>query len=159
MSRLLNTVFYSLAVAAVAVALIVAWLSRFTVEIPLSDKTMRPAIGPMQTRFDVDTGWLEDPERNSFVAFIPPGDSTAAYRATRVVALAGDRFEIRNRKPHVNGAVPAGLRRTFPIESFPEFIVPRGCVIVLNDAPGRTDSVEFGPLPLWRVAGKLVTKR
>ena len=158
MRKLLKSAFYSLCVLAVAVALLISWLSGFTIEIPLTDRTMRPAIGARETKFDVDAGWLDEPRRDTIVAFLPPGEERPKYRAVRVVAVAGDRVEIRAHKPYVNGAVPGAIKGIVRVETLPESVVPRDCVYVLNHSSGMTDSVDFGPLPLWRVGGRLVVK-
>ncbi len=163
MAKFLNTVFYSLAAMAVGAALIMVWLNRFTVEISRSDESMRPAIGLYETKFDVDTHWLDalarGKGRDAIVAFIPPDESYVTYRATQVVAVAGDRVEIRASKPYVNGAVPKGISRGVWVKNFPEIVVPRDCVYVLNQYSSKMDSVRFGPLPLWRVGGRLVVRK
>jgi type IV secretory pathway protease TraF len=156
--KLVRSAIYAVAVLAVAVALVFVWVKRFRVEISLSDGTMRPAIGKIKTRFDVDTAWLDAPRRNTIVAFIPPDGKAVRYRAARVLALAGDRIEIQDCKPYVNGTIPMGFGRSLPGVDLPELVVPRDCVYVLNDSPNGLDSVGFGPLPLWRVAGELVLK-
>ena len=88
MSRFLSIVFYSAAAVAVAAALLVAWLNRFSVEIPASDETMRPAIGPYETNFDVDAEWLDAPRRDTIVAFMPPDQSTWQQSSAIVSAAA-----------------------------------------------------------------------
>jgi type IV secretory pathway protease TraF len=156
--KFLRLTTYAVAVLAVAVAMVLVWLKRPRVEISLSDGTMRPAIGRLKTRFDINAAWLDAPRRNTIVAFIPPDAKTFKYRASRVVALAGDRIEVHDRKAYVNGTIPKGAERSLPTADLPEFVVPRDCVYVLNDFPENPDSIDFGPLPLWRVVGELVLK-
>ena len=158
MPKFLRSATYAVAVLAVAVALVLVWVNRFRVEIRLSDGSMRPAIGKLKTRFDVDTAWLDAPRRNTIVAFIPPDAKTVKYKASRVVALAGDRIEIQDHRTYVNGTIPKGFGRILLTADLPELVVPRDCVYVLNDSPASPDSIDFGPLPLWRVAGQLVLK-
>ncbi|MHC4200898.1 MAG: S26 family signal peptidase [Planctomycetota bacterium] len=127
------------------------------IEIELSNKAMRPAIGEKQTRFTVDPSWLTERSKNAVVAFTPPGGGNLMI--ARVVALPGDRIKVVKKRLHVNGKLLRSSSRRTREDSVPEFICPAGCVYVLIDnAASRItakDSLDFGPLPVWRVVGSL----
>ena len=139
--------------SAVGIVLLTAG-KKIVVEIPLSDKSMRPKIGE-GTRFVVDPSWLTARRKNAAVAFIPPGGREP--RVARVVALPGDRIRVRDRRLYVNGKPARGTKHAMPQDSAPEFVCPAGCVYVLVDnSSGKSkDSADFGPLPMWRVLGSL----
>jgi len=149
--------FYLGAAAVGAVVGIVFLLSRnkVVVEVPLSDGTMRRAIGK-ESKFTVDTSWLSRPTPNAIVAYVPPGKSGSPVVA-RVVALGGDTLEVRKRTLFVNGAVNPEAPQLMPEENVAKFTCPRDCVYVLVDSSrsGSQDSTKFGPLPLWRVMGSI----
>ena len=156
MLKFLSSTYYTAAVVAVAAALIYSRLQRVVVEIPVEDRGMRPAIGSAKTHFTVDTTWVEAPQRGSIIAFIPPGGNADEHKAARVVGIAGDRVEIRGHRLYVGGAVPEGFKGGIPAGNPLSFVVPRDCAYVLCDSPSGKDSLDFGPLPLGRVAGSLV---
>jgi len=151
---------FLLGVVAVGSAVGISFLTmgkKTVIEVELSNKTMRPAIGEKQTRFTVDPSWLTERRKNAVVAFTPPGGGK--LQIARVVALPGDRIKVIKRRLHVNGRPLKSTNRKAPEESVPEFICPAGCVYVIIDkGGGRTttkDSIDFGPLPVWRVVGSI----
>jgi hypothetical protein len=93
------------------------------------------------------------------VVFTPPAGGN--LQAARVVALPGDRIKVIKKRLHVNGKPLRSTNRRTAEESVPEFICPTGCVYVLIDSGGGRitikDSIDFGPLPLWRVVGSIPT--
>ena len=149
--------FYLGAVATGVAVAIVFLLSRerTVVKVPATDSAMRPAIGE-GTDFEVDPSWLANPTRDAVVAYVPPGRSEAPSVA-RVVAVAGDRLEVRMSKLYVNGKAGANTQRGMSTAEVPQFTCPRACVYVLVDKPSRgvRDSDNFGPLPVWRVLGSI----
>lgn len=145
-------------IVAVGVAVAMAYVftgSEREIEVSESDRSMRPIIGK-KARFKVNAAWLARPTRNTVVAFHPPGGAPRPAVAT-VVALPGDKIEVREHRLYVNGAVTKSDVRSMPRKTVPEFKCPHDCVYVLvASAQGKVkDSVEFGPLPLWRVLGSL----
>ena len=151
---------FLLGVVAVGSAVGISFLTmgkKTVIEVELSNKTMRPAIGEKQTRFVVDPSWLTERRKNAVVAFAPPGGE--GLQIARVVALPGDRIKVIKHRAHVNGKPLRSTSRRAPEESVPEFICPAGCVYVLIDNSASTlttkDSIDFGPLPIWRVAGSI----
>lgn len=129
--------------------------TKVVVEVGASDKTMRPTIGD-GTSFTVDPGWLTGPASDRIVALVPPGKPSKPIVA-RVVAVAGDRLEIRERKLYVNGAVNKKADRLMRVDTVPKTVCPRDCVYVLVENPRQDvrDSIDFGPVPLWCVLGSI----
>jgi len=123
------------------------------VEVPLSDSSMRPAIGTDITMFKVDPSWMKRPQRMSIVAFVPPGGG--APKVARAVALPGDELEVVGGSLRVNGARLEETARSVPFKDVPRFRVPRDCAYLLVDGERGSDSVELGPVPLWRILGGL----
>lgn len=79
------------------------------------------------------------------IVFVPPGEG-GRYYVKRVVALAGDRVDVREGAVLVNGAPGTG----------PEVVVPPGHVYVLGDAATRLrDSRDFGAVPIEAVVGRV----
>jgi signal peptidase I len=156
MQKLQDWAFYSAAVIAVGAALLVVLSRHVVIEVPLKDKTMRPAIGAEETHFTVDTSWVEKPGRGSAVAFVPPGKGRRP-RVARAVALEGDTIEVGDGRLLVNGKSPKGPGRRLKFAAG-GIRVPRDSVYVLVDVKsGRAsaDSLDFGPLPMWRVLGSV----
>jgi signal peptidase I len=143
---------------ATAVALIYTYTGRKQmVTIPTSDKSMRPAIEKEEkgkVRFTIDASWLEAPKARQIVAYSPPGSDELT--AVRVVALQGEKIEVRERRLHVNGS-PRSSPRPMPVATVPEFRCPRDCVYVMSDSARRenVDSAVHGPVPIWRIKGAL----
>ncbi len=151
---------FMLGVVAVGSAVGISFLTmgkKTVVEVELSNKAMRPAIGDKQTRFVVDPSWLAERRKNVVVAFTPPGGGN--LEIARVVALPGDRIRVIKKRLHVNGKLLRATNRRASEDSVPEFVCPAGCVYLLIDKSGgrgRTkDSLDFGPLPIWRVVGSI----
>ena len=73
------------------------------------------------------------------------------------VGLAMTDFAKRNKKLYVNGRQCGQSRRMMREEAVPEIVCPRDCVFLLIDgSSGRaTDSIQYGPVPLWRVLGSI----
>lgn len=92
-------------------------------------------------------------ERFDLVRFQVP---RIAETTSRVVGLPGERVEMREGKLIVNGAElkdPYGSNRGSAITTLPEVLIPRECVMVLNDqranrGSAATDSREVGPIPI-----------
>ena len=99
----------TLGALALAVALVFMLAGRTSVEIPKTDKSMRPAIGD-GTSFAVDPSWALLPSRGATVAFVPPGGE-ARTRCAVVVAVQGDRvvgFIMASQKHWGFGLVTSG---------------------------------------------------
>lgn len=92
-------------------------------------------------------------QRGDVVAFDSPDDAGLAW-IKRVVALSGDRVEIREGSLVVNGEV---RDTSGPSPNDLEGLtVPPGHVFVLGEDLGNSrDSRHFGPLPMARIRGRV----
>lgn len=156
MRRLSEWLFYLVAAVIAGVILFRYHLSSedSTIEIPLSDTSMRPAIGVDSTVFKIDASWNARPERMAVVAFVPPGGG--APRVARAVALEADTVEVIKGILHVNGAPVKDTARRIPLGDVPPLCIPKGCVYLMMDAErGGPDSIELGPVPMWRILGAI----
>ncbi len=95
-----------------------------------------------------------DPDRGAVVVLVEPSGERVVKR---VVAVAGDEFEIRDGVISIDGSVlrerysdPAGLDTVY----FGPIVVPAGHVFVLGDNRARSiDSLDYGPIPTADVIG------
>lgn len=114
------------------------------------------------------TGWrlpaLRAVRRGDIVAFRYPKDPDITF-LKRVVALGGDRVEIRNDVLYLNGKPQAEpfvehtRRRKAPgyRDHMPLLVVPAGHMFVMGDnRDDSEDSRYFGPVPLDSVRGEPV---
>jgi signal peptidase I len=112
--------------------------------------------------------------RGDVVVFAYPNDRTLLY-VKRVVALPGDRVQMRGSELRVNGepspvppasGMPAAELAAVPIPpgSLPpekrpadwDLVVPPGQVFVMGDRrEASVDSRDFGPVPLQDVVGRV----
>jgi hypothetical protein len=123
------------------------------VQLQVGDETMRPAVGEGRT-FAADPAWARSPSKRAVVAFAPPSSPVTLSRAA---AVPGDELTFRGQEVLVNRQrVATRVRQGAPAEVGP-IRVPRGCVFLVTDGPGR-DSMTLGPVPLWRVVGRVMTK-
>lgn len=93
--------------------------------------------------------WLDDPVAGS-----------TQRHVRRVVAVDGDTVFITGGILYLNGAaVPEPYAKTAPnLPDIPPVTIPTGQVYLLGDnRPDSQDSREWGPVPLTRVRGGLVT--
>jgi signal peptidase I len=104
--------------------------------------------------------WFSTIQRGEVISFFPPGNGKDVY-LKRVVAVGGDRVEIRDGAVYVNarrvsepyvehvcGLCPASRTRV---------TVPEGELFLLGDNRDRSeDSRYFGPVPESNVIGKPV---
>ena len=87
------------------------------------------------------------PSRGDLVIF-PSPEAPASFSVERVVAVAGDRLEMRGKAVLINGrALGHPLR-----DSFRSLVVPAGTVFVLDD--NRVDSRLDGPIPISRLRAR-----
>jgi signal peptidase I len=114
-------------------------------------------------------------QRGDVAVFAYPNDRTTLY-VKRVVALPGDRVQLRGTEVLVNGVaspVPEGPQppaaelaaavrppvgrepAPSPVEGL-DLVVPAGHVFVLGDRrQASTDSRDFGPVPMQDVVGRV----
>jgi len=97
------------------------------------------------------------------VVFNPPTDSAIPY-VKRVIALAGEKVDLRDGKVLVNGkardcaeaqgtSTPQAPRISYP------FTVPAGNIWVMGDnRQASSDSRSFGPVPIENVIGKVLVR-
>ncbi len=95
------------------------------------------------------------------VVFTPPTDTTIPY-VKRIIAVAGERVDLRDGKVLVNGkprdcAEAHGTSAAqAPGIAYP-YTVPAGNVWVMGDNRlASSDSRSFGPVPIERVIGKVL---
>ncbi len=105
---------------------------------------------------------LRSVRRGDIIAFHYPKDPSVTF-LKRVVAVGGDRIEIRNDALYLNGRVTIepyvehtrrGLAAGYR-ENMRPLLVPSGHMFVLGDnRDGSEDSRYFGPVPLANVVGE-----
>jgi len=95
-------------------------------------------------------------EPGMFVVFkVPRSDGS---KTARVVAVAGQTVEVKETEVLVDGVKVADHSRSLKSRLlFPEMVVPRGCVFVLNDLRAKGPSPEFdsrslGPIPIEAIS-------
>lgn len=122
----------------------------YGVKIPFADKALIP---------------IKDPKRGDIIVFTPPHEPDKDY-IKRVVGVAGDRIEIRNKKLYVNGEYVTGPyeihtdTRILPRElstrdNFGPVTVPEGCLFMMGDNRDNSqDSRFWGFARLDKVEGK-----
>jgi len=104
------------------------------------------------------------PQRGDIIVFNPPTDSTIPY-VKRVIAVGGDKIDLRDGKVYVNGKIieyaetrgqpttPQAPRITYP------FTVPQGEIFVLGDnRQSSSDSRTFGSVPVGNIIGKVILR-
>jgi len=105
-------------------------------------------------------GWLH---RGDIIVFKSPESDRQLIK--RLVAVEGDKVEIKEGKVYVNGEVSLiGMSEepTTPSGNNPDFTnltVPEGCVYVLGDnRPFSLDSTEFGPIENKWITGRAILR-
>ncbi|MET0153229.1 MAG: signal peptidase I [Candidatus Binatia bacterium] len=104
------------------------------------------------------------PHRGDVVVFVYPQDEEKDF-IKRVVAVAGDTIEVRDKRLYVNGEAVADPyahfaegndhRTTAPRDNFGPFQVPAGYIFAMGDNRDRSyDSRFWGPVALDKVKGK-----
>ncbi len=112
--------------------------------------------------------WIEfsKPQRGDVIVFIYPVDRSKDF-IKRVIGVAGDTIEIRDKKVYVNGTLfpdPPGVQHTDPRilpasvqprDNFGPVVVPPGHLFVMGDNRDQSyDSRFWGFVPVKDVKGK-----
>ncbi|KKM11863.1 signal peptidase I [Clostridiales bacterium PH28_bin88] len=145
----------------VVIAVILATVIRFFLFQPfyIPSGSMEPTLSPGD-RIIVNklTYRFSEPNRGDVIVFKYPLDPQKDY-IKRVVAVAGERVEIRNSEVYVNGEaigepyLPEGL----VFNDFGPVEVPRDSYFVMGDNRNNSqDSRVWGALPEQNVIGKAV---
>ena len=115
----------------------------------------KPDVKEGTQRFGRDAAYLTpaDIHQLQLVQFRTP--RTGRVTLSRVIAVEGQRVEIKAGKVHVDGEElrePYGKGMSVTDQA-PELVVPMGCLYVLNDVrqSDRYDSRAFGPIPVGAV--------
>ena len=97
------------------------------------------------------------PKRGEIIVFHPPGQPHSEF-IKRVIAIPGDRVEIRRGMVVLNGVTlkePYIVNKSFPAENKDEVTLSPGLFYVLGDnRPQSEDSRAFGPVPQANIIGK-----
>jgi len=105
------------------------------------------------------------PKRGDIVVFKYPQDTTKDY-IKRVIALGGDKLEIKNRKVYINDqpvddahaffdGMPLSHTKSIPRDNFGPIIVPEGNLFVMGDNRDHSfDSRFWGFVSLDALKGK-----
>ena len=104
------------------------------------------------------------PHHGDVVVFVYPQDEEKDF-IKRVVGVAGDSIEVRDKRLYVNGEAVADSHAHFaegeeghasaPRDNFGPFEVPAGYIFVMGDNRDRSyDSRFWGPVALDKVKGK-----
>jgi signal peptidase I len=122
----------------------------YGIKIPFTDKTLIP---------------VKDPQRGDIIVFTPPHEPKKDY-IKRVVGIAGDVIEIRNKKLYVNGEYVTGPYEIHtesriipqgPIkrDNMEPVTVPDGCLFMMGDNRDNSqDSRYWGFARLEKIKGK-----
>ena len=122
----------------------------YGVKIPFVDKTLIP---------------IKDPKRGDIIVFTPPHEPEKDY-IKRVVGVAGDIIEIRNKKVYVNGEYDTGpyeihtddrmlSEERSTRDNLGPVMVPEGCLFMMGDNRDNSqDSRFWGLAKLEKVKGK-----
>lgn len=112
---------------------------------------------------DVDEGWVwypfGQPQRGDIVVFRPPNGGSEPY-VKRIIALPGERVEIRDGAVFINGRrliepylVEPTVWRGMTLNH--EYVVEPGHVFVMGDNRNNSsDSRIFGAIPMSSIIGK-----
>jgi signal peptidase I len=102
---------------------------------------------------------LRSPERGDVIVFVYPKNPSQDF-IKRVVAVAGETVEVRDKRLHVNGAPVPDPFATYRLggignsQRFGPLLVPEGTVFVMGDNRDESlDSRVWGPVPLENVKG------
>jgi len=124
----------------------------YGVKIPIIRKTLMP---------------LSDPKRGDIVVFIYPEDRSLDF-IKRVIGVAGDRIEIRDKKIYLNGLPDTDNHGVYtddsiipgtvqPRDNMGPVVVPAGHIFVMGDNRDQSyDSRFWGFVNLHDVLGKAV---
>jgi signal peptidase I len=119
----------------------------YGIKIPFADKTLIP---------------IKDPKHGDIIVFTPPHEPDKDY-IKRVVGVAGDKIEIRNKKLYVNGEYVTGPYEQHKDSSivfgsrdnFGPVTVPEGNLFMMGDNRDNSqDSRFWGFAKLEKVKGK-----
>ncbi len=105
----------------------------------------------------------KEPQREDVIVFIFPKDKTKDF-IKRVVGVAGDTVEIRQKKIYINGKLwqdshgvyrDSEVTSLVPRDNFGPVVVPPGHVMVMGDNRDRSyDSRFWGFVPIDQIKGK-----
>ncbi len=105
----------------------------------------------------------KEPQREDIIVFIFPKDKTKDF-IKRVVGVAGDTIEIRQKKIYINGKLwqdshgvyrDSEVTSLVPRDNFGPVVVPPGHVMVMGDNRDRSyDSRFWGFVPIDQIKGK-----
>lgn len=146
----------------IIVAIVIAIIIKaFVFETVLVDgHSMLPTLRDRDRLAVVKIGYLFDgPGYGDVVVFRYPADPSLIF-IKRVIALEGDRVEIKNHRVYVNGTrLDEPYINEKPIMDYPEAVVPPNTVFVLGD--NRNDSrdsryPDVGFIPIRNIRGQAV---
>lgn len=129
--------------------------NRHAITLAATDASMSEAEFPSGSyKLDVRILDISNIKPGDVVAFRVPGETTVEKMA-RVAAVEGQRISCEPKVGlRVDDSSPSYI--TDVTRRIPEMRVPRGCVYVMCDNPlNGTDSVNFGPLPIQQIIGKV----
>lgn len=123
----------------------------------VKDDGMLPTLSS-NNRVLVDKCFINDESSLSRGEIIVFTDNGGEKSIKRVIALAGDKVEIRNGFTYINGKPQYEPYAYTPVTTvFSQIIVPRNHVFVLNDNRAeQNDSRLNGSIPHKRIVGKAV---
>lgn len=152
----------SIALAAVCAFLIVRYVFSFTV---VDGRSMFPTLHDgdrlVELKFEK---WYRDFQRGDIVVFKDAQQTSGDYYVKRILAVAGDRIQIRDGEVFVNSEK---LREAYiasehlETEGDLDLVVPEGHVFVLGDNREHSaslDSRRFGPVKVSSIAGRCVLR-
>lgn len=148
-----------IAIAVVAGLFIVAFVAQITI---VHDISMEPTLTEgdrlLVEKVGYRFGWLK---RGDIIVFKSPMDDRLLIK--RIVALEGDRVEIRDGKVYVNGELSLiGLPEEpetpqGDLHGYTNLTVPEGMIYILGDnRPYSIDSTEFGPIEEEWIKGRAI---
>ena len=95
-----------------------------------------------------------EPHKGDVVVFQYPLDPRRDF-VKRVIAVAGDKVEVRNGRAYINGAPVVEKYVKYPGgPDYPPTLIAKGFIFVMGDNRRNSDdSRSFGPVPLKNVKG------
>ncbi|MHB0976952.1 MAG: signal peptidase I [Candidatus Aquicultorales bacterium] len=154
--RVRSSLFARIIIAVIAIDLALIFMAQFVTGLFYVDSgSMEPTLSPQNRVFVLKTAYLfAEPVRGEIIVF--NSEIGPKIMIKRMVAVSGDRLQIRDGVVHVNGRRVdepyAKIEKTY---NFGPVTIPDDAVFVMGDnRPSSRDSRFFGPVRKDAIIGK-----